>query len=110
MREYLQKKLIRFIVKDVFHTVSPEDILIITKKGKWLWKGKELGPEMVESLQSEAKYFSGSLLWKVLKTELQYSATKTLLEKGSNATDIRIAQIQGYLTKVIDEKLQSMKS
>ena len=110
MREYLQKKLIRFIIKDVFHTISPEDILVVNKKGVWFLKGKELGPEMVEKLQSEAKYFSESVLWKVLKAELQYSATKTLLEKGNSATDIRIAQIQGYLTKVVDEKLQSMKS
>lgn len=110
MREYLQKKLIRFIVKDVFHAISPEDILAIDKKGVWFLKGKELGPEMVEKLQSEAKYFADSTLWKVLKAELQWSASKTLLEKGNNATDIRIAQIQGYLTKVVDEKLQSMKS
>lgn len=109
MREYLQKKLIRFIIKDVFHTISSEDILKVDKNGVWFWKGKELSSEMVEKLQSEAKYFSDSTLWKVLKAELQYSATKTLLEKGNSATDIRIAQIQGYLTKVIDDKLQSMK-
>ena len=110
IREYLQKILIRFIVKDVFHSISPEDILVVGKKGVWFFRGKELGPEMVERLQADAKVFSDSTLWKVLKAELQWSASKTLLEKGNSATDIRIAQIQGYITKVIDEKLQSMKS
>ena len=100
----------KFIVKDIFHSILPEDILVVGKNGAWFWKGKELGPEMVEKLQTEAKYFADSTLWKILKAELQYSAAKTLLEKGNSATDIRIAQIQGYLTKVIDDKLQSMKS
>lgn len=108
IREYLQRKFIRFLVRDVFHTISPEDILRI--KGKmWTWKDKELTDEMVSTLKAQAQNFVDSTLWKVLKAELQWSAAKTLLEKGSSETDVRIAQIQGYLTKVIDDKLKEMK-
>ena len=109
MREYLQRKLVRFIAKDVFHTISPEDILK-TKGDTWEWRGKELGPEMTEMLKTEAKAFSQSTLWKILKAELQWQAAKTLLEKGETGIDIRIAQIQGYITKVIDDKLADMDS
>ncbi len=103
MRDYLQKLFIRFLIKDVFHTISKEDIL---RGGKW--KGKELDSETLARIKVQASTFKDSTLWQVLKAELQWSAAKTLLEKGSTASDIRIAQIQGYLTKVIDDKLEDL--
>lgn len=112
MREFLQKHLIRFIVKDVFHTLSSDDILKIRidEKGNkiWEWKGKEMSLEMIAAVTSQAKTFEGSTLWKVLKAELQWNALKTLIEKGTSETDIRAAQLLGYITKVIDEKLKEI--
>lgn len=109
MKEFLQKKLIRYIIKDVYNLISVEDILKV-KGGVWEWKGRELTDEEVATLKVQAKTFSQSTLWKILKSELQYQTTKTLLEKGETSTDIRIAQIAGYLTKVIDDKLKTMES
>lgn len=103
MREYLQKWFIRFLIKDIFHTISKDDILRDNK-----WKGKELNPETMAVIRTQASNFKDSTLWNVLKAELQWSAAKTLLESGTTATDIRIAQIQGYLTKVIDDKLHDL--
>lgn len=103
MREYLQKWFIRFLVKNVFHTISKEDVL----RGN-TWKGKELDVDTLAKIKVQASNFKDSTLWQILKAELQWSAAKTLLEKGSNESDIRIAQIQGYLTKVIDDKLEDL--
>jgi len=108
MREWLQARFIRFIVKDVFHALTKDDFLVI-KGDKWEWKGKELSPEMVGTLKAQASEFQKSTLWKVLKSEIQWVTVKTLLEKGTSSTDLRIAQITGYLTTVIDQKLQEMK-
>ena len=108
MREWLQARFIRFIVKDVFHALTKDDFLVI-KGDKWEWKGKELSPEMVGTLKAQASEFQKSTLWKVLKSEIQWVTVKTLLEKGKSSTDLRIAQITGYLTTVIDQKLQEMK-
>lgn len=110
MRRYLQKFFIRFLVKDIFHTISKEDILRTNKKGIVEWKGKELDPAVWMALKTQASNFKDSTLWTVLKAELQWSAAKTLLEKGSSEMDIRVAQIQGYLTRVIDEKLEDLTS
>jgi hypothetical protein len=63
---------------------------------------------MISTLQSQAKAFQDSTLWKVLKSEMQWIASKTLLEKGTTASDLRIAQLTGYLTRVIDDKLKEM--
>lgn len=103
MRSYLQKWFIRFLVKNVFHTISKEDVL----RGN-TWKGKELDSETLAVIKSQAASFKESTLWKVLKAELQWSAAKTLLERGATETDIRVAQIQGYLTQVVDNKLDDL--
>ena len=103
MRNYLQKWFIRFLVKDVFHTISKEDIL----RGN-MWKGKELDDNTLQKIRVQASNFRESTLWQVLRAELQWSAAKSLLERGSSETDIRVAQIQGYLTKVIDDKLDDL--
>ncbi len=107
MRNYLQRKLIRFIVKDIFNTIDKDDILRI-KGEKWTWRGKEIDDNTIGNLKIQAKNFSESLLWKVLKAELQWQAVKTLLEKGKDSSDIRAAQLLGYLTIVIDEKLTTI--
>lgn len=103
MRNYLQKWFIRFLVKDVFHTISKEDILRGNK-----WKGKELDENTLQQIRIQAANFKESTLWRVLKAELEWSAAKSLLEHGSSEVDIRVAQIQGYLTKVIDDKLEDL--
>lgn len=108
MRDYLQRYLIRFIARDVFHTLTKDDFLCI-KGDKWEWKGKEISPNEIGILKNQAKTFSESTLWKVLKSEIQWVAAKTLLEKGTTASDLRIAQVTGYLTRVIDDKLREMQ-
>lgn len=103
IRRYLQRWFIKFLIKDVFHTISKEDILRGNK-----WKGKEIDADTLARIKVQASTFKDSTLWQVLKAELQWSAAKTLLEKGSSEMDIRVAQIQGYLTRVVDEVLEDL--
>ena len=89
----------------IFSALSHEDIL----RG-WEWKGNRLDDETISKLKEESAAFSQSLLWKILKSEVQWIAVKTLMEKGHTADDIRAAQLLGYFTKVVDDKLTSMTS
>jgi transcription initiation factor IIE alpha subunit len=109
MKNYLQSKFIKFLVKDIFNTITEDDILTV-KKGKMTWRGKELGDEEIATLKIQAKNLSESILWKVLKSELKWLAIKTLMENGKDGSDIRIAQILGYLTNEIDKKLKAIGS
>lgn len=104
MREFLRRVLVRFIAKDVFHTLTADDVLLTGKQ--WKWKGRDLTVDEIAILREQALSFSTSTLWKVLKSELQWQAIKTLIEKGEDGSDIRVAQIVGYITQVMDQKLQ----
>ncbi len=107
-QEILQKHLVQFLVRDVFNTITIDDILRIKAPNVWEWKGKPLSPEAVVQLREQAGAFQKSLLWQVLKSELQWHSVKSLLEEGKSAADIRAAQLLGYLTSVVDKKLEKM--
>lgn len=107
-QEVLQKHLMKFMVREVFATITVDDILRIKAPNVWEWKGKEVPAETVVQLQTQAKAFSESLLWKMLKAELQWHAAKNLLEDGKTSADVRAAQLLGYLTTILDTKLKKM--
>lgn len=108
MRDYLQKVFIRFLVKDVFHTITADDIFKVNKNGQYTFKGKVMNEDTVAKLQVQAANFKDSTLWQVLKTELQFLAAKSVMEKATSEVDVRVGQIQGYLTQVIDRKLEDL--
>ena len=87
----------------IFDTFSVDDILV-----EWTWKGKPLSDENIAMLKEQAKTLQTSFLWKVLKSEVQWFAVKSLLEKGKVAEDIKGAQLLGLFTMVIDAKLNKM--
>lgn len=91
----------------LFDTFSTDDILKAVD-GKVFWKGKPLSDEELGHLKGQAAEFEKSLLWKVLKSELQWFAIKNVLEKGKTAEDLRFAQLMGNLTDVIEKKLNTL--
>lgn len=108
MRNYLQKWFIKFLVKDIFHTITADDIFKINKDGNYTFKGKVMDENTVAKIQAQAVNFKDSTLWQVLKTELQFSAAKSVMENATSEVDVRVGQIQGYLTQVIDKKLEDL--
>lgn len=90
-----------------FDTFSKDDILR-EENGTLLWKGNPLTAEVVEDIKSQAHEFRASLLWKILKADLQWFAIKTLMEQGKTADDLRFAQLMGRLVSEIDKRLNSL--
>jgi len=100
-------KILSGAVKKVFNTISEDDILKITPNG-WEHRGKPLTPEAVELLKGQARELSTSFLWNILKSELKWVAIKSLMEDGKDGNDIRAAQLLGYLTRVVDDKIKKI--
>ena len=86
----------------MFDTFTSEDILRGNK-----WKGPELTPDMLTTKKEQAEQLKDSLLWKVLKAELQWFALTSLMEKGETADDLRHAKLFGTLIQVLDQKLKN---
>jgi len=104
----LQKHLARFIVGEVFNTITEEDILKIKAPGVWEHKSKLLSPGQVKALKSEAQLFKESGLWKILFAELQWLAYKRGYVESKTEADLIAGKLLTYLTNVINTKLNRM--
>ena len=89
--------------KGAFDTFSADDLL----RGN-TWRGQDLPAETMEALQEQARNLHNSTLWKILKSELQWFAIKSLVEQGKDERDVRVARISGNIVQVIDTKLQNI--
>lgn len=107
-QKILQKHLARFLITDVFNTVTEDDILRIKSLNTWEHKGKELTEGQVKALRSEAEMFSKSGLWKILKSELLWLAHQSGYVKSKTEEDQVAAKLLEYLVDVIDTKLNKM--
>lgn len=110
----LQKHLARFLVKEVFNTVSEDDLLRIErsknpmKADVWHYKGKVLPQVQAETLKSQAKGLQDSLLWEIIKKELYWHVQQKGLAKSQTEADLIASKVMMYIVDVIDSKLNSM--
>lgn len=106
----LQKHLARFLIDEVFNTITVDDILKIKAPNVWTHRGKSLTEGQVNALRSEATSFKESGLWKILKAELLYLAHQSGYVKSKTAEDQVAAKLLEYLVDVVQTKLDKMST
>ena len=103
----LQKRLIQFLVSDVFNTIHEEDILKQNSDGTWTHKGNNLLPATQKLLKKEAIAFSKTGLFAILRDEMMYHARKSL-EKAQTENDIISAKLLSYFVDVWVSKIKKI--
>jgi len=106
-QKILQKHLARFIIEDVYNTITEDDILRITALNVWSHKGTSLTPGQVVALRNEARALKDSGLWKILRSELLWLA-RNGYSKSKGESDLVAVKILELLVKTIEEKLDTM--
>lgn len=107
-QEILQKNLVQFLVKDVFNTISEEDILKVLAPNVWEHRGKKLTEGQVKALRAEATAFSESGLWKILKAELLWHAHEKGFRKSKTEGDQIAGKLLEYFTDIVESRLKKM--
>lgn len=107
---WLQKRWIRFLVKDLFNTISDDNILKIVSEKEVYYRKKLLNAEQLGTIKQEAKDFSGSLIWKLIKNEAKYSANLRMYEKGISDEDILAGKLVLYTIEIFDRKLNDISN
>ncbi len=108
-QEILQKHLAKFLISEVFNTISEEDILKVSAPGVWTHKGRKLTDGQIKALKAEAKVFHESALWLILKSELLYLAQDRGYVKSKTEADQIAGKMLQYLTDIVDSKLKRMQ-
>lgn len=107
-QKILQKHLARFIIGDIFNTITESDILKVLAPNVWEHKGKRLSEGQVKALKAEAQAFRQSGLWQILKSELLWLAQNNGFVKSKTEYDQVAAKMLQHLTNVLDDKLELM--
>ena len=102
----LQKRLSPFIVSDIFHTITDEDILKVVD-GKWTHKGKILLPATIALLKKEAIAFSKTGLFSILVAEFQYHA-RDFQDKAQSENAVISARLISYLADVLKTEIKKI--
>ena len=95
-------------VKELFNTIGPEDILKVREDGAWMFEGRQLTDGEVENLKKSAKAFRESLLWKVLKKDVQYQANQKMFVESEGEMDIIAGKIWLYALDVFENRIRKM--
>ena len=105
-QEILQRKLAKFLVDDVFNTISSDNILEF-KNGEYWHKGNPITKGQIEIIKKEAKQISKMGTYNILMDEVRYHARKAL-EKAETEQDIITAKLLSYFVDVIKSKLSKL--
>ena len=108
MRQYLRRKFLNWLVKDLFVAYDENDILVIYPDNSMKFEGKQMVDERVVGLQEDASAMLNSFLWKVLSADIKYNATRTMFDKSKNYEGMMFGKATLYVLDVIKKRLEQL--
>lgn len=103
----LKHFVIRLLARKLLTIITEEDVLRIIGKDFYLGKHK-LPRDETDALRGDAKAFIDSPLWRFMKLNWKFLATKKMAEHAKSNDDVAIGGVmfmilevfEGFLTKV----------
>lgn len=112
MKNWLQKRTIGFLVRNLFNSIGEDDILRIVRtvdrygneKVVGIYVGeRKLTAEEIDSLRASAEEFRESVIWDFLSKEVKYAANERMYKYGKTADDILMGKCCLYVLDVIEK-------
>jgi len=112
-----RKRLMNWLVKDLFRMVNQEDVLrVVTPTESTLeginpgiyYKGKILDRDSMASLQGEAEKWDKSVFWKMLSNELKYKSGQRMFYASKSEDDLMGGKMGLWVIEVIEQKLKEI--
>src|SRR3990167_10119432 len=108
LQNELQKRLINWLVKDLFNSIDENDILAFGKRGGVYLKGKKLDIESVMIIKEEADKFSNSTIWKLIEKQVKFAANLRMYNKSLSPEDMIAGKMALFVLKTIRETLNRL--
>ena len=103
-----QKKL-NELVHNLFNGITEDDVMRF-KDGKLVMRNKEITKEEIEVIRRDAEVFKDSVIWNVLKRELQLAANERMFDYAREVDDMMFGKAMLYNLDLIDKKLKNLVS
>lgn len=94
-------------VKDLFCTISEDDILRVGSRG-WVFRGRVQTDAEMKLIASEASMFIKTKLWKVLQLDLKYKANEITFLKSQSAEDLIAGKIWMFSIREMKKRLEKL--
>ncbi len=101
-------KILTQAVKELFNTISAEDILQENNKGEWRYKDKLLTEAQQKQLIAEAQLFLKTRLWQVMKDDVKHQLNKRTFEKSQTEMDMIAGKLGLFLLDAFKTRLNSL--
>lgn len=103
-----QNTILTLAVKRLFNTITKDDILKVAGNNIWRFENKILAPERVKFIVAEAKEFMSSMLWDILKRDIQYHANRQMFLKSSTEAELTAGKLWLFTVDAIDSRLLNL--
>lgn len=103
-----RKKLLTMAVRRLFSTVGPDDILKELQDGSWRFMNTTLQEPERNQIINEAKMFSESRLWRVLKADVRWQANRRTFTMAKDELDFVAGKLWQYTFDCIDTRLSNL--
>lgn len=108
MLKKLKAKLLHMAIKKLVKPLTSEDLLRRDKNGNIYMGRIKLEENQVVTLSEQASRLYNSLLWRSLKTDIEYRAQSQMLNSSLNVDDLIASRIMILNMQQIDELLESL--
>lgn len=106
--ETAKNAILTEVVKNLFNTISSEDILRY-EDGEYIFQGRPLLPDELQQLKAEAEFFRKSKLWKVIDKDVKFQLNRKLYNEANITTDILWGKLILYYHDIINTRLSKFK-
>ena len=76
--------------------------------GKIMMRSREITDEEIEILRRDAEVFKDSVIWNILKRELQLAANERMFDNAKEIDDMIFGKAMLYNLDLIDKKLKNL--
>lgn len=107
--DFIRRKCIHWITKDLFNALYPEEILRI-EGSRMLYKGKELDRERMDEIIDNADKVSNSAIWKLLTDDAIYHANETMYKQSTDFGGMLFGKALLYAIDIMKERMKQLSA
>ena len=102
-------ELLTEVVKHLYNTIGPDDILKINKDHTWRVGNKVLTSSEIKQLKDEVVILRSLKLWKVLMLDVKYQINKKMFEEANDETGMVWGKLMTWYDDIIRTRCERIK-
>lgn len=104
----VRHQLLTMAVEELYNAIGKDDVLQLNEKGEWMYAGKNMTKEELESISDQARSLLNSKLWNILQTDVKYQANKKMFTESTHIIHLESGKMLVYYADIIKSRLEKL--